>query len=76
MLVLVQDTLDAIEFARGDASSTLGSARAAMGRLEPFDLQFAAAGNQDCWNKNYRGMYLCNRLLRCTFKFLLDCCNV
>lgn len=52
----MQDTLDAIEFARGDASSTMGSARAAMGHPEPFDLQYVAAGNQDCWKKNYRGM--------------------
>ncbi|XP_057767395.1 alpha-L-arabinofuranosidase 1-like [Salvia miltiorrhiza] len=58
ILPFVQDTLDAIEFARGDASSTMGSARAAMGHLEPFDLQYVAAGNQDCWKKNYRGNYM------------------
>lgn len=54
----VQDTLDAIEFARGNATSTLGSVRAAMGHPEPFDLQYVAAGNQDCLRKNYRGNYL------------------
>ncbi|KAH6794521.1 alpha-L-arabinofuranosidase 1 [Perilla frutescens var. hirtella] len=54
----VQDTLDAIEFARGDATSTLGSVRAAMGHPEPFHLQYVAAGNQDCWQKNYRWNYM------------------
>ncbi|XP_047943668.1 alpha-L-arabinofuranosidase 1-like [Salvia hispanica] len=58
LMPFVQDTLDAIEFARGDASSTMGSARAAMGHPEPFDLQYVAAGNQDCWKKNYRGSYM------------------
>ncbi|KAG6410580.1 hypothetical protein SASPL_128642 [Salvia splendens] len=58
IMPFVQDTLDAIEFARGDASSTMGSARAAMGHPEPFDLQYVAAGNQDCWKKNYRGSYM------------------
>lgn len=54
----VQDTLDAIEFTRGDTGSSLGSVRAAMGHPQPFDLKYVAAGNQDCWNKNYRGNYI------------------
>ncbi|KAL8460099.1 hypothetical protein ACS0TY_031855 [Phlomoides rotata] len=54
----VQDILDAIEFARGDPSSKWGALRADMGHPEPFDLQYVAVGNQDCWNKNYRGNYM------------------
>lgn len=62
---LLQDILDAIEFARGDPASKWGSARADMGHPEPFDLQYIAVGNQDCWNKNYRGTYVFfNRTLR------------
>lgn len=53
--MLVQDILDAIEFALGDSNSKWGSVRAAMGHTEPFDLRYVAVGNQDCGNKNYRG---------------------
>lgn len=54
----VQDVLDALEFARGDSSSTWGGVRAQMGHPQPFDLQYVAVGNQDCGNKNYRGNYM------------------
>ncbi|XP_048137552.1 alpha-L-arabinofuranosidase 1-like isoform X2 [Rhodamnia argentea] len=54
----VKETLDGIEFARGDPDSTWGSVRAAMGHPEPFDLRYVAVGNQDCWKKNYQGNYL------------------
>ncbi|PIN21121.1 Non-reducing end alpha-L-arabinofuranosidase [Handroanthus impetiginosus] len=54
----VQDILDAIDFARGNTSSTWGSIRAAMGHPDPFDLQYVAVGNQDCGKKNYRGTYM------------------
>jgi alpha-N-arabinofuranosidase len=54
----VQVALDGIEFARGDANSTWGSVRAAMGHPKPFDLKYVAVGNEDCGKKNYRGNYL------------------
>ncbi|KAK4485617.1 hypothetical protein RD792_008260, partial [Penstemon davidsonii] len=57
LLPFVQDTLNAIEFARGDPTSKWGSLRASMGHEEPFDLRYVAVGNQDCGN-NYRGNYL------------------
>ncbi|OVA13812.1 Alpha-L-arabinofuranosidase [Macleaya cordata] len=55
---LMQEMLDSIEFARGDADSTWGSVRAAMGHPEPFNLKYVAIGNEDCGKKNYRGNYL------------------
>ncbi|KAI3446535.1 hypothetical protein Pfo_003200 [Paulownia fortunei] len=58
ILPFVQDILDALEFARGDPTSTWGSVRAAMGHEEPFDLRYVAVGNQDCGNKNYHGNYM------------------
>ncbi|CAA3003564.1 alpha-L-arabinofuranosidase 1-like [Olea europaea subsp. europaea] len=58
ILPFVQNILDAIEFARGDAASTWGSVRATMGHPETFDLRYVAVGNQDCGKKNYRGNYL------------------
>ena len=52
---LLQEILDGLEFARGDAESKWGSVRAAMGHPEPFDLRYVAVGNEDCGKKNYRG---------------------
>ena len=53
----LQEALDGIEFARGDANSTWGSVRAAMGHPDPFDLRYVAVGNEDCPKKNYRGLH-------------------
>ncbi|XP_057721191.1 alpha-L-arabinofuranosidase 1 [Arachis stenosperma] len=58
VLPFVQEALDGIEFARGDATSKWGSLRASMGHPEPFDLKYVAVGNEDCNKKNYRGNYL------------------
>uniref|UniRef100_A0A0E0R3R3 non-reducing end alpha-L-arabinofuranosidase n=1 Tax=Oryza rufipogon TaxID=4529 RepID=A0A0E0R3R3_ORYRU len=54
----VKDVLDSLEFARGNADSTWGSVRAAMGHPEPFPVKYVAIGNEDCGKKFYRGNYL------------------
>jgi len=48
----IQDALDLIEFANGDASSTWGKVRAEMGHPEPFNLKFLAVGNEQ-WGPEY-----------------------
>ncbi|KAL8133586.1 hypothetical protein AgCh_008880 [Apium graveolens] len=58
ILPFIQEILDGLEFAKGDANSTWGSVRAAMGHPEPFDLRYVAIGNEDCGKKYYRGNYL------------------
>ena len=58
-ILSLQDILDSIEFARGSASSTWGSVRAAMGHPEPFELKYVAIGNEDCGKPNYRGSVSC-----------------
>ncbi|GKV28989.1 hypothetical protein SLEP1_g37973 [Rubroshorea leprosula] len=58
VLPFVQEALDGIEFARGNASSKWGSVRAVMGHPKPFNLKYVAVGNEDCGKKNYRGNYL------------------
>ncbi|XP_033142266.1 alpha-L-arabinofuranosidase 1 [Brassica rapa] len=58
IMPFVQEALDGIEFARGDANSTWGSVRAAMGRQEPFELKYVAIGNEDCGKTYYRGNYI------------------
>lgn len=44
---LVQDALDAIEYANGDVSTTWGALRAANGHPEPFNLRFVEIGNEN-----------------------------
>ncbi|KAG6538094.1 hypothetical protein ZIOFF_003197 [Zingiber officinale] len=55
LLLCRHDVLDSIEFARGSPDSKWGSVRAEMGHPEPFQLEYVAVGNEDCWKKNYRG---------------------
>ena len=42
----IQDALDLIEFANGDASTTWGKVRADMGHPEPFNLKYMGIGNE------------------------------
>ncbi|KAL3534084.1 hypothetical protein ACH5RR_002545 [Cinchona calisaya] len=59
ILPFVQEILDGLEFAKGDAESTKwGSLRASLGHPEPFDLRYVAIGNEDCGKPNYLGNYL------------------
>jgi alpha-L-arabinofuranosidase len=48
----IQDALDLIEFANGDAHSTWGKIRAEMGHPEPFNLKFLGIGNEQ-WGTEY-----------------------
>ncbi|KAM0848523.1 hypothetical protein ACQ4PT_054329 [Festuca glaucescens] len=57
MLVVFQDVVDGIEFARGGPKTTWGSVRAAMGHPQPFKLDYVSIGNQECWMLYYRGNY-------------------
>lgn len=43
----LQDALDLIAFANGEADSTWGSVRAKMGHPEPFSLEYLAIGNEE-----------------------------
>lgn len=44
---LVQDCLDAIEYANGDASTEWGARRIANGHAEPYNLKFIEVGNEN-----------------------------
>ena len=48
----VQDALDLIEFANGDANSTWGKVRSAMGHPAPFNLKMMGVGNEN-WGPQY-----------------------
>uniref|UniRef100_A0A7N0UZ65 non-reducing end alpha-L-arabinofuranosidase n=1 Tax=Kalanchoe fedtschenkoi TaxID=63787 RepID=A0A7N0UZ65_KALFE len=54
----VQEALDGLEFAKGDAKTKWGLLRAKMGHPEPFNLSYVAIGNEDCWKPHYRDNYL------------------
>jgi alpha-L-arabinofuranosidase len=48
----VQDALDLIEFANGDATTTWGKKRIALGHAAPFDLKLLGVGNEN-WGPQY-----------------------
>ncbi len=48
----VQDALDLIEFANGDATTAWGRVRADMGHPKPFNLKFIGVGNEQ-WGPDY-----------------------
>lgn len=48
----IQDALDLIEFANGDASTKWGKVRADMGHPAPFNLKLLAVGNEQ-WGPEY-----------------------
>ena len=48
----IQDALDLIEFANGDASTKWGKVRADMGHPAPFDMKYIGIGNEQ-WGKEY-----------------------
>ncbi len=48
----IQDALDLIEFANGDATSKWGKVRADMGHPKPFNLKFIGIGNEQ-WGQEY-----------------------
>ena len=48
----IQDALDLIEFANGDATTTWGKLRADMGHPAPFNLKFIGIGNEQ-WGSEY-----------------------
>lgn len=52
----IQDALDLIEFANGDASTAWGSKRAAMGHAKPFGLEVLGIGNEQ-WGPRYIERY-------------------
>ncbi|KAK9747967.1 hypothetical protein RND81_02G026900 [Saponaria officinalis] len=55
----VQEMLDSIEFARGNAkTSKWGSLRAKLGHPAPFSLKYLAIGNEDCDMPNYKENYV------------------
>lgn len=45
--VWVQEALDLIEFANGDASTPMGSIRKEMGHEEPFHMEYIGIGNEE-----------------------------
>jgi alpha-N-arabinofuranosidase len=52
----IQDALDLIEFANGDAATAWGQVRADMGHPKPFNLKFIGVGNEQ-WGPDYIERY-------------------
>lgn len=54
---IVQDVLDAIEYANGPVTSTWGALRAKAGHPAPFGLKYVEIGNEDGFNALYPERY-------------------
>ena len=52
----IQDALDLIEFANGDASTPWGKVRSDMGHPEPFNMKYIGIGNEQ-WGPEYIKRY-------------------
>ncbi len=61
---MLQDTLDALEYALGDKNTKWGAYRAEMGHEEPFKLKYLEIGNEN-WGPEYirRFLYFKERIL-------------
>ncbi len=55
---IVQETLDAIEYANGPATSKWGALRAKAGHPAPFGLKYVEVGNEDGNNPLYNDRYM------------------
>lgn len=55
---IVEETLDAIEYANGPATSRWGALRAQAGHPEPFGLKYIEVGNEDGNNALYNQRYM------------------
>jgi alpha-L-arabinofuranosidase len=55
---IVQDALDAIEYANGPVTSTWGALRAKAGHPAPFGLRYVEIGNEDGFNTLYPDRYM------------------
>lgn len=58
MPAYVQDVLDLIEWANGDASTTWGRKRIAQGHRKPFNLKYLGIGNEDLISPTFEERYL------------------
>jgi alpha-L-arabinofuranosidase len=54
---LIQDALDAIEYADGPVTSKWGALRAQAGHPKPFGLKYVEIGNEDGWSASYPERY-------------------
>lgn len=60
----IQDILDLIEFANGDATTTWGRKRIEFGHPGPFNLEYIGVGNEQ-WGQDYFDRYeKCHRIVK------------
>ncbi len=52
----IQDALDLVEFCKGDANTTWGAVRVALGHPEPFELPYIGIGNEQ-WGDGFFNCY-------------------
>lgn len=60
----IEEALDLIEFANGEADSTWGSVRADMGHPEPFGMEYLAIGNEEQGDGFFRRYSIIQKAVR------------
>ena len=60
----IQDAVDLIEFAKGEADTAWGRVRAEMGHPAPFRLKYLAVGNEEIYEQFHENMALFARAIR------------
>lgn len=63
----IDDALDLIEFAKGDAQSTWGSLRARMGHPAPFVLEYLGIGNEEVSPEFFRRYRVMHQAIRAVY---------
>ncbi len=72
---MIQDTLDAIEYAVAPADSTWGRVRASMGHAQPFQMNYVEIGNEN-WGPDYEERYIkCYNAIHKKYPWILFVAN-
>ncbi|MDF2941898.1 MAG: Alpha-L-arabinofuranosidase [Herbinix sp.] len=72
---MIQDTLDAIEYAIAPADSKWGKIRADMGHPEPYKMNYVEIGNEN-WGPDYEERYLkCYKIIKEKYPWMIFVAN-
>ncbi|TWU37434.1 alpha-L-arabinofuranosidase C-terminal domain-containing protein [Novipirellula artificiosorum] len=73
--IYLQDTLDALEYAMGPASSKWGALRVQNGHPEPFKVKYVEIGNENSGADYHRAYRIFYRALKATYPTILTIAN-
>lgn len=71
----LQETLDALEYAMGDANTTWGALRATHGRVEPFKIKYVEIGNENSGDAYLRAYSLFYAAIKAKYPEIVTIAN-